>query len=1036
MIKTIPGRILMKRFLSLMLCLVLLVSIPVFTGTANAADSSGFKEGDEIYLDVSGYTSWTESSPVFYVNFTDEEKAPGTSIDIQSADKSKYDPKGGLVEVKSYVYKYVIQKSDEGKKILRFWRGSASQLWNYSVTLSSEQYTDGKNAVRVTGKNGEGDVFTYDGTDPVEETKVDDTPHAQVKAFRSNALFAHGTSGKGDDNEAWLIWSEQQGNMYFFLPSSLKSGDEIEIFNAFSSDAVLSISGKNITLKADEITKVKVNNRDTGKVTVNSKTYNCVFSFSSGECAVFANNTDRSQTGNTDLWSYLTADKEHYVSATAAVTADDGSIVLQDIKKLKGRGNTSWDNAGNPKYGFNITFSSAINLGTMESCKKFSLISNFQDASLCRNRFLYDLGDEVNITYASDSRFMDFYVNGEYKGAYMMAQKVDCGKNTLMSDIDEDDYLNYVSGEQDGFQMCLEIGGGGADADEIGFNANNNAVAVKYPGIGLDDENAGKVLEFAKAKFTELYNALRNSATTEQYVDIDSMAKMYLINEFSKNWDGGSSSVFFVYKKDSSGKWMWYASPVWDYDNSLGNANGVARSLQQWGVNDYNLPTGWFINKKDKSNLYKISYSNATVKQRMYKVWFEEFVPAIEKFTDKSGINTGELYSKDVYYGYLENQAYNNFFVSPMIVNTGWISDHSSLSAFSAKYSYDGDGFINGVQFVNNENKRYDQYSFSGEYDYMVDWARTRAAWISNEFIEGYNSQEHEKPTEPQTESQTETQPQPDPAPDIDDKNAIAFWSFDPDGKEAGAKLSEYGNADDGYQATKGSGLLTLSVDGEKMRALEWSDVEYGTAGLNMVPIMAAGSKNQWFLNGTPYIQLSQINASGYKDLKITMYLAGSNKAPANWKLTYSTDGENFKDVENASFSLSKDNRKILTAYLDKNALPKDADDKKDITLKLIVTDNTTVAGGSTDDSPTGGEVAINYIMVEGTKDGSGALRGDADLDGDITVSDATYIQQHLAKLRTLTGQAYDNAALDEGEVTVVVATRIQQYLAKLIDHV
>lgn len=1024
----------MKKTISLILTAVLLLSMSMFAMSADAADENGFKEGDTVYLDFTEYTAWGNATPVIYINFTDAVKEPNTSVLIETADASKFAPVTGAEKIGSYVYKYVMTSQDEGKKVFRFWRGNSEYLWNYSVTLSYSDYLAGNNAVKVTGKNGVGSVFAYsqsDNTESTEETQPQQS--GLISAFCSSSIFIHGVKSEQSDTEAWVGWKDHSGGKYFYMPSSVKIGDTLEIYNTFSEDAYIITGSQQTLLPGGEITAVDITS-DSAQIKAGGRTYSCSFIFSSGEAAVFVNNTDRSLTGNTDMWSYLTSDKDNYVSATAAVTACDGSVILEDVKKMKGRGNTSWNNTGNPKFGWNLTFNSAISLAGMNKCKKFSLIPNFQDASLCRNRFLYDLGDETGIPYASDSRFMDFYVNGEYKGAYMMAEKIECGNNALMSDINEDDYLNYIAGTQDAFQFCIEVGGAGADDDEIGFNSNSNTVAVKYPGIGPDDENASEVSSFVKARFSELYSALRNSSTVENYVDIDSMAKIYLINEFGKNWDGGSSSVYFVYKQDTDGTWKWFASPVWDYDNSLGNCNGVSGNLRNWGVTDYNLPSGWFISKKDKSNLYKIASNNAVIKEQIYRVWFEEFVPAINTFTDKTGVSEGELWSNDVYYSYLEDQAEMNYIVSPMIVNTSWISDHSSLSVYSANYTYDDSGFINSVSLTGSTDKSYDQYSFEGEYDYMLDWARTRAAWISNEYIDAYNTLEHEIPTEPETEP--ETQAEPDPDPELDLTGSVAFWKFDSQGRVPGDKLTEYGNADEGYSAVSGSGTLTLSVDGSKNRALEWSSVEYGTQGANMVPVMAAGTKNQWFLNGTPYIQLSDIDASDYTDLKITMYMAGSKKAPANWKLQYSADGTEFTDAAGTAVVLEADRRKILTAYLDKTMLPDETALKKSLTLRLVPTDKTTVSGGSTDDDPTGGEIALNYILLQGTKTEGAALRGDANGDGEVSVTDVTAVQRHAAGISMLEGQGLENASIDDGEVTVNVATLIQRYVADLISEI
>ena len=269
---------------------------------------------------------------------------------------------------------------------------------------------------------------------------------------------------------------------------------------------------------------------------------------------------------------------------------------------------------------------------------------------------------------------------------------------------------------------------------------------------------------------------------------------------------------------------------------------------------------------------------------------------------------------------------------------------------------------------------------------------------------------------------------------DVDDADVIAAWNFDPEGKEAGTKLSEYGNADEGYAATDGAGTLTLSVDGENGRALEWSDAEYGETGEEIVPIMAAGKKNP---GGTAaYIQ-GQVDATGCEGIAFTAYMAGSNKSPAEWQLSYSTDGENFTDIDGASFTLSAEKRKFLTAYLDGAAIPEAANGAETLYLRMTATSTATVNGGSTADSPTGGEVAINSICVTAIKAeptvGETALLGDADGDGAVTILDATTIQRVLAAL-PVTEKYNEAAAKVTGEeaLTILDATNIQRWLAAL----
>jgi hypothetical protein len=62
-------------------------------------------------------------------------------------------------------------------------------------------------------------------------------------------------------------------------------------------------------------------------------------------------------------------------------------------------------------------------------------------------------------------------------------------------------------------------------------------------------------------------------------------------------------------------------------------------------------------------------------------------------------------------------------------------------------------------------------------------------------------------------------------------------------------------------------------------------------------------------------------------------------------------------------------------------------------------------------------------------------ILGDADLDGSVTVLDATRVQRYLADMTTLSDEAKLAADADEdGDVTIMDATAIQRWLAEMDD--
>ena len=237
------------------------------------------------------------------------------------------------------------------------------------------------------------------------------TPTLSFKT--QNALYAHAVSGS-DDSDAWVAWQCKHNEdmeelntnrKYFFLPSSVSS-TSVELYNAYSK----SVTVNNVTIPSGESREVSYTIDKAGNVTADGKTYSLTFLKSSAESAIYVNNSNADGNGK-ELISYLNEDKSNYSSATGAIVDRNGKIDNTSIKKIKGRGNSTWGKAKKP---YNITYSDKVSIGGMSKGKKFSLLANYQDDSLTRNRFLYDLADAVGTPYASDSRYVDFYSDGYY----------------------------------------------------------------------------------------------------------------------------------------------------------------------------------------------------------------------------------------------------------------------------------------------------------------------------------------------------------------------------------------------------------------------------------------------------------------------------------------------------------------------------------------------------------------------------------------------------------------------------------------------
>lgn len=81
------------------------------------------------------------------------------------------------------------------------------------------------------------------------------------------------------------------------------------------------------------------------------------------------------------------------------------------------------------------------------------------------------------------------------------------------------------------------------------------------------------------------------------------------------------------------------------------------------------------------------------------------------------------------------------------------------------------------------------------------------------------------------------------------------------------------------------------------------------------------------------------------------------------------------------------------------------------------------------------GDKSVSSDEYEIKKATSTFKLGDANLDGEVTITDATLVQRHVAKIITLQGDALKAADVNkDGQVAITDATMIQRFVAKLID--
>lgn len=126
---------------------------------------------------------------------------------------------------------------------------------------------------------------------------------------------------------------------------------------------------------------------------------------------------------------YIYDDKENREAASMKIVNPNGKVVFQDeIEALKGHGNTTWKEEKKP---YTLKLKQDEPLLGMDSGKKWILFANYFDESYLRNSIGLSLADMAGMRYTSQNRYVDLYINDEYKGNYQLTEKIEIGEGQV-----------------------------------------------------------------------------------------------------------------------------------------------------------------------------------------------------------------------------------------------------------------------------------------------------------------------------------------------------------------------------------------------------------------------------------------------------------------------------------------------------------------------------------------------------------------------------------------------------------------------------
>lgn len=350
------------------------------------------------------------------------------------------------------------------------------------------------------------------------------------------------------------------------------------------------------------------------------------------------------------------ADKEVEENGKMQILDTDGTLLYKGgLKGIKCRGNYSF--AHFQKKSMTLTLKEEMSLLGLGSSEKYSLVANASDPTLVRNEIARKMEAALETEYTNDGKFVDLYANGDYLGTYYLCETIEIGNERIqITDMEAGMELLYQKANYESLEMYetedkkakqmdvnpADITGGylvereyeKRYKEEYAFNPSSfrtqggEYFVVKSPLYCSDEQ-----IDYIKDYFDKAETAMlakdgihpQTGLAYDAYIDVDSFVKKYLVEEVTKNYDGGISSSYF-YKDSDLLDGRIKAAPIWDCDMSMG-------SYLDWMAYFCEDPTGLtnLSLHSESSFWYETLYEKEEVYDKICTYYAEKVAPYLDE---------------------------------------------------------------------------------------------------------------------------------------------------------------------------------------------------------------------------------------------------------------------------------------------------------------------------------------------------------------------------------------------------------------------
>ena len=356
----------------------------------------------------------------------------------------------------------------------------------------------------------------------------------------------------------------------------------------------------------------------------------------------------------------------------------DGQITIEK------RGNSSQWNDKTP-YRFETVNEQGennnVSLLGMPDENDWVLYAPWQDKSMIRNILTYKISNDLG-RYAPRTKLIELYLNDEYRGVYVLMEKIKRDANRVnisklnSDEISGDDLTGGYILKFDWFFTGDNLGGFESDID-------GNIYNYHYPkpsDIVPEQENyiINYINDFETIMSSDQYND--QSTGYPSVLNVDSFVDFILLQELAKNVDAYRLSTYLYKDKESVDNRL-TAGPVWDFNHGYGNCDyGETWEFTNWLL-EYNPEGGdqmsfwWELIWQDDYFQNKISERYTELRSTVFSEIY--IYGVIDSLVNELGSSVDRNFSKWPILGLYVWPNYYVFdtFEQEIDYLKGWISD-------------------------------------------------------------------------------------------------------------------------------------------------------------------------------------------------------------------------------------------------------------------------------------------------------------------------------------------------------------------------